>query len=52
MKRSMSRPRLPAEEYGEILGYPRYVVSGPLDCDGADFLRLIDEKLDWLRFDL
>jgi hypothetical protein len=26
VKSSMSRPRLPAEEYGEILGYPRYVV--------------------------
>jgi hypothetical protein len=25
-------------------------VSGSLDCDGADFIRLIDEKLDPLRF--
>lgn len=39
VKRSMSRPRLPAEEYGEILGYPRYVVcqdrsiaTGPTSC--------------------
>jgi hypothetical protein len=27
-----------------------HCVSGPLNCDGADFLRLIDEKLDRLRF--
>jgi hypothetical protein len=26
-------------------------VLGPLDGDGADFIRLIDEKLDPLRFD-
>jgi hypothetical protein len=49
----MSRPRLLVEEYGEILGYPRYVVrQGRSIATGADSLRLIDEKLDRLRFDL